>query len=384
MIIVFSQNILKSFIIKDNKHLLLSLKKVFFIYAKQLKRKKLYYFMKYIVIALILKYKNNQLKRYSYNENTFNKLYNDYILRNRKKEKLKNNYLMKESEFFPYSPRFTYSGYFGFPQKVFPSLNNYGKKYFNLNKTQKRNITDDYKNSEKDSDFLYLNRSKGINGKYPHNNYDKKYLCTRINKNINEQISNYLNNFDLIKKKHLLNRTNPNIQSFLNYNNLNKYKEKPSFIKSNKSKTKKENNKIKFNSNKSLNPSSFNGLEQINTQYTTHQRNSYNNIKSGINILSNVNSLSSRINETNNNSHFLNGIKMISGVNEFFYDFNSGNRNNSNKIEQKNELSIQTLNDSKLLELASKYVNEEDNSSENYQMINILHNKKRFNIKNIS
>ena len=176
MIIVFSQNILKSFIIKDNKHLLLSLKKVFFIYAKQLKRKKLYYFMKYIVITLILKYKNNQLKRYSYNENTFNKLYNDYILRNRKKEKLKNNYLMKESEFFPYSPRFTYSRYFGFPQKVFPSLNNYEKKYFNLNKTQKRNITDDYKKTKKDSDFLYLNRSKGINGKYSHNNYDKKYL----------------------------------------------------------------------------------------------------------------------------------------------------------------------------------------------------------------
>ena len=131
-----------------------------------------------------------------------------------------------------------------------------------------------------------------------------------------------------------------------------------------------------YNSNKSLNPSSLSRFEQVKTNYTITQKNSNNNIKSGNNILSNVNSDCSKINNTNNNSNFLNGIKIIPGNTEFFYDFNPYNRN-MNKNEQKTEITIQSLNDSKMLELAGKLANEEDNSSENYQMNNILHSKKK-------
>ena len=68
---------------------------------------------------------------------------------------------------------------------------------------------------------------------------------------------------------------------------------------------------------------------------------------------------------------------MVSGVKEFFYDFYPGNKNSNN--EQRTELlSLQSINDSKMLELASKYIDEEDDSSENYKMNNILHSRKKY------
>jgi hypothetical protein len=42
--------------------------------------------MKYVVITLILTQKNNRMKQIYNHEKTFNKLYNDYITRSRKKE----------------------------------------------------------------------------------------------------------------------------------------------------------------------------------------------------------------------------------------------------------------------------------------------------------
>ena len=92
----------------------------------------------------------------------------------------------------------------------------------------------------------------------------------------------------------------------------------------------------------------------------------------------NINSLS-RLKDSSNN-HFLNGIKISSGVNEYFYDFNQNYKNNNE--EQKFELSMQSLSDSKIMELAGKYITEDENSSENYQMNNILHSKKKYKNKN--
>ena len=207
---------------------------------------------------------------------------------------------------------------------------------------------------------------------------NKRRISSIINKKINEKSSQYLNDFDLFRKQNnFLNKTNPNIIKKFN-------EEEQSIIKLNKSKTKNQNSKkshkLLFNSEKSLNPSSNGGLDLAMTNYTNQQKNSNVNKKSGNNILSNVNSASSRINDTNNKSPFLNGVKMMSGINEFFYDFNSGNKNLNNN-EQKTDISIQSLSDSKLMELAAKYANEEDNSSENYQMNNILHSKKKYKIK---
>ena len=323
--------------------------------------------MKYRIKVLKL----NQRQTLYYNENTFNKLFNDYHLRNRKKEKLKNFYLMNESELYPFCPKFTHSGYFHFTPRVFPSVDNFGKKYYSINKFplyntnyfKKRNTTENYKNQEE-------------NIRFP--KYNRKSISSRINQDINDQISHYLTNYKKSNRPITLYKPNSNQRNFFNKNNS----ERKSFIKSNISLTNNEkiikNKNNKYNSNKSLNPSSLSGVDQLKTNYTIYPKN--NNIKSGNNILSNVNSVSSRINDTNNNSHFLNGIKMISGVNEYYYDLNNGNnKQNSNK----GDVSIQSISDSKILELAGKYVNDEDNSEENYQMNNIIYNKKKYINKKI-
>ena len=65
---------------------------------------------------------------------------------------------------------------------------------------------------------------------------------------------------------------------------------------------------------------------------------------------------------------------MTSGeVNEYFYDFNNNRRGEND--EQKTTQSLQSLSDSKMLELANYYLNEEDDSAENYQMNNVVYNK---------
>ena len=89
----------------DNKRIIELLKKVFSIYSKQLKRKKLYYFMKFVLVVFILKTKNKSPNGYVPNNNIFNKLFNDYILINKKKDNTKLNYFRNESKLYPFSPK---------------------------------------------------------------------------------------------------------------------------------------------------------------------------------------------------------------------------------------------------------------------------------------
>ena len=108
----------------------------------------------------------------------------------------------------------------------------------------------------------------------------------------------------------------------------------------------------------------------MKTYYTNKKKTSNNNLNKGN---SNINSASPRPLDTQ--YHFLSGLKMTSGeVNEYFYDFNSkkGNKN----YDQKSVQSLQSLSDSKMLELANHYLSEED-SVEKYQMNNIIYNKKK-------
>ena len=73
---------------------------------------------------------------------------------------------------------------------------------------------------------------------------------------------------------------------------------------------------------------------------------------------------------------------MMSGeVNEYFYDFNSKKGGKDKNEEQKSEQTLQSLSDSKMMELANHYINDEDNSIENYQMNNIIYNRRRHNEK---
>ena len=81
------------------------MKKMFSIYSKNLKRKKLYYFMKFYKIIEILKIKDNKSNLFFNNgRRTHNKLHNDYQFRNDKKENMEINQLYNESELYPFSP----------------------------------------------------------------------------------------------------------------------------------------------------------------------------------------------------------------------------------------------------------------------------------------
>ena len=157
-------------------------------------------------------------------------------------------------------------------------------------------------------------------------------------------------------------------------NNKKLYNESRDYYSYNNKENKNRNNNkdlSKKNSNVSLNPSSL-GVENTKTFYTNKQKTSNNNYNVGT---SNINSASSRMVDSQN--HFINGLKMAPGeVNEYFYDFNSKRGKND---DQKSVQSLQSLSDSKMMELANRYLSEEDDSVENYQMNNVVFNKKRYN-----
>ena len=402
-----------------------------------------------IKIAL-LRNKNGRLKRYIYKEKTYNKLYNDYILINKKRENIKKYFSEKESNLYPFSPKVNINKNFFFSplnkrnntsfMKTFYSedrapmnqkLNFFRKSYHNG-----RNMNEDSYFSEENYKNNYNlsenEKNNNMNNMYPNRRRNALY---KVNKDINNQIVTYLNNFDNNRGKFFPNNKlfnyinnnkdfnkikenkkklifdNDSLFSFNDekrpfYNNQSQnffkrnYKneisfqnktERLSFIENKKSKNKNRKNKIIYGeannylnnldkrnksnniqkeydiknkhtySNKSLNPSSL-GTEQAKTFYT-------NNLKSG-----NINSFSNRVKTPK--THFFKDIKMISGVNEYFYDFNSNDKKNN-----KGELSLQSLSDSKMMELANKYIIEDDNSSENYKMNNIIHNKKKYRNK---
>ena len=148
------------------------------------------------------------------------------------------------------------------------------------------------------------------------------------------------------------------------------------FNKENNKKGIKNNNNSKKNSNASLNPSSL-GAKTFYTNRPMTTNNNLNTGNTGNGVLSNINSASSRMLDTQ--YHFLNGLKMTSGeINEYFYDFNNNRRGKND--DQKTTQSLQSLSDSKMLELANYYINGEDDSTENYQMNNVVYNKQH-NIK---
>ena len=409
------------------------LKRVFYIYSKQLKKKKLYYFMKICMITSFLKNKYNK----SNINLTFNRLYNDYISLNTKKDNMKINYIRNESKLYPFSPSFDNRNFATFSPEIIkkysqPSLNtNFDKKFYftekmplnkkyrNIfNKNGRNDIRENeyfscnnYSENDKRNDIYYKfckNKTNPINLKQSSYKcpYQRNINSSRINHNINKQLMEYikgnrnnyyLKNFNKNKKqfvtlnkegkidnlfkksnrKEIVSKNEDDLLSFIYKRNSNS----PVKFKNNYNKNKIQNrnkgnnmNKKIYNdsqiysknkkdtySNKSLYPSSA-GIDQTKTYYTT------NNIKSNNALMSNINSSSLP------NTHYLIGLKISSGFNECFYDINKENKINNNK----NELSMQSLSDSKMFELATKYVTEDENSSEIFYMNNIIHNKKKY------
>lgn len=262
----------------------------------------------------------------------------------------------------------------------------------------------------KNNNELYAKRNKSNNNIMRGTKYDiidpnsgRYNNLYNINNKKNSEIDNYfnkknnnkyINNLKLNKDRLSFKKNNNRNKSSLKYNNTNNkndeedknskkiYNESKDYFYSfnNKANTNNNinNNKdvSKKNSNTSLNPSSL-CIDQLKTFYTNKPKTTNNNNNIGN---SNINSASSRMLDTH--YHFLNGIKMMSGeVNEYFYDFNSKKGGKDKNEEQKSEQTLQSLSDSKMMELANHYINDEDNSIENYQMNNIIYNRRRHNDK---
>ena len=265
----------------------------------------------------------------------------------------------------------------------------------NFRKNNKRMNNFDYRNNSNynGNNSLYptkrnnsiIDRNRGIFGQRinrnetPYNSNFKK--INEINKYFNHnKLNSRLNSIKTQNK----NKVSKNINiKYNNHKNNNKNDEEENISKRVYNEQKdyhysfNKDNKIKEpskkNSNNSLNPSSL-GIDHMRTFYTykpilSNTGNAFN---------SNVNSASDRMLDTH--YHFSNGLKMASGeVNQCFYDFNNCNKNTNNKNDDAQ--SLQSLSDSKMLELANKYLTDEDNSLENYQMNNIIYNKKKKNAK---
>ena len=117
--IALSDNIFKAFIDKDNKNISTLFKIIIYIYGKNLKRKKLYYFMKFYKKLEILKYKEFKLNKFSNNRRSYGNLYSDYnTFNNCKKENIRMNQLFNESSLYPFSPLINHSGYMTFRPNI--------------------------------------------------------------------------------------------------------------------------------------------------------------------------------------------------------------------------------------------------------------------------
>ena len=252
---------------------------------------------------------------------------------------------------------------------LYPYKPNNRNNFVNRSDIRDRNL----KKRNRVNDNIGFGNNYNIKGKgksqifYPYKNlynenYKKggeieNYFNKRTSNKYNNKKNNKYNDNLLDKKSNKLNTESNDFFCSFNkeYNNINNSKK---------------------NSNTSLNPSSL-GIDHLKTFYTNIPKSSNNLNKAN----SNLNSASSRVMDIHTN--FLKKLKMTSGeVNEYFYDFNPGRKDIKDKNDdQKSVQSLQSLSDSKMMELANHYVSGEEDSVENYQMNNVIYSKKKHNAK---
>ena len=67
--------------------------------------------MKFYKNTILLRFKGSKGNQWANNRKIFNRLYNDYSIRNLKKENMKKNRFYSQSELYPFSPLINQSGY---------------------------------------------------------------------------------------------------------------------------------------------------------------------------------------------------------------------------------------------------------------------------------
>ena len=261
----------------------------------------------------------------------------------------------------------------------------YENNYLNKNKIKKN---DNKINSKKKNNTN--NIKNGKNNKNASNNKNKKALgiSSEVKPNLKYSIFNSNKN-DTNKSKDYLfpNSRNNNPYNKIFDKEMISYSISSATI-SGKNVNPLEKDTIKRNSNNTINYISNSasqtnnpGANRTSTNYSIGQgRNSH--FSSNKDLQKKINN---SVNKNNNNNYSKNEnnkkvvipYEISSGiVDEYFGDSIDKNTNSSNS----NKISLQSLSDSKMIELADHYKLADDSSSD-YRMNNIIHNKKEY-IKN--
>ena len=266
--------------------------------------------------------------------------------------------------------------------------NNFMNKNFQIN-TNNNKSNDNNKNKNKNNIINSKNNAIGLNTERKTNKKYSIFENDKFNTNGINKSRDYLfpikQNNNKVPYNKIFNKNS--IISSSNFSLINSQKEKGKipFNKDNK----------KINSSTSMNNNSHNsnsqsnniGVNHISTNYSIgpggHSYHSSNkDSKKIVNNSTNNKKNNSKIeNIRNNNIKPPIYLEISPGIVDEYFRDSIGKKSNSSS----NRISMQSLNDSKMWELAGHYGLPDDSSSDNYQMNTVIHNKKNFyrNNKNL-
>ena len=280
--------------------------------------------------------------------------------------------------------------------KSYNEIQNQNKKknpFFYKKNNQDQNINKEILNHLYENNFLNNNKSKKAKSFGKKNTYNNvldddnqtnkhlKLLNAELRPNIEYSIFGNPNNhnnknksnkdlFPNNKFENSFNKPfNKDIISKFNYS-LNSAKNKIPYNKE----SKKGNSSVSLNNNSNHSNSQSNnaGVNPVSTNYSipgghSHYSSQRDNPKKLNNSINNI--LSKNLNNSKPTPLVISpGI-----VDEFFRD-SIGKKSSSSS----NRISLQSMNDSKMMEIAGHYGFIDDSSSDNYKMNNVIHSKKNF------
>ena len=248
---------------------------------------------------------------------------------------------------------------------------NLRKQELDIENNNNKNSNND--NKKKKKNLLLINTERKKKNNYPI--FNKNSEIGKVNKKARDYLfpnnqSNYEDPYNKLFKKNMMTISS-------NYFKINS-KTKNSFFGLEPNKVNKSTSMVN-NSNNSNTQSINAGINRVSTNYTIGPYGQL--IKDQNKIIDNKSSDNKKSSYNNNenkkkinNSKSQMPLKISSNINDYYRkSFSRKSDSNSNRI------SLQSLNDSKMLELAGHYGNEEDSSSDNYKMNTIIHYKKEFN-----
>ena len=266
---------------------------------------------------------------------------------------------------------------------------------FNNNKNKDNNINNNYhsnynynSNNNKKSNkknILGMNTERKPIKKYSiFNNNNLNYDDKNINKSRDYLFPNKQNDNEAPYNKILFNK---GLISSSNFSLINNQKIK---IPINKDIKKIEKSTSMVNNSNNSNTQSNNaGLNHVSTNYSVgpgghsyYSSNRDSQIKN--NNDKNKNKTDNSINKKNkNNKNQINSkapipLQISAGIVDEYFRDSIGKKSSNNSNNSSNRISLQSLSDSKMMELAGNYKLGEESSSDNYQMNNVIHNKKQF------